>query len=428
MSSEAGEGTSTSASPKKEQMDAQEKAQELLAQGKRNLICQEIPTAVQQFQDACQILSSAFGEMAKECAGAYFNYGSALLDLSRMEQDVLGNALEGVDVDADDEGGPNNKDQFEPPDKVDGATSKDQAMDDTEEGEEEEGDEEEEEEGEEEGEGAEEAGSQEDEDPDDVSNLQLSWEMLELAKIIYSKDSSKVSQLKAAEAHLKLGEVSLESEQYEQAISDLESCLEIQKKHLDSCDRAIAETYYQLGLACQMSKQLDKAKESFASAVTCLETKMEKLKAIVEEKPAKSPSQTMEPAESAQQEITEILDILPEIKEKIRDAEDENKSMEDIKNMAKQAMGTIFSAIPDSTSETGFAGTSSKSPVKSTEPQKTMDISHLIRKKRKPEEEEKKEEEDLENKKQKQEGGSGDSGVNGVHEKTDGKPEPVAAT
>ena len=46
---------------------------------------------------ACMILfrAKAYGETAKECADAYFCYGQALLDLARMENGVLGNALQG---------------------------------------------------------------------------------------------------------------------------------------------------------------------------------------------------------------------------------------------------------------------------------------------------------------------------------------------
>ena len=39
--------------------------------------------------------AKAYGETAKECADAYFCYGQSLLDLARMENGVLGNALQG---------------------------------------------------------------------------------------------------------------------------------------------------------------------------------------------------------------------------------------------------------------------------------------------------------------------------------------------
>merc|ERR1719466_6212 len=51
--------------------------------------------------------------MAKECAESYFYYGKALLELSRLESGVLGNALEGVP-----EGDDANNSRVEDPEKM----------------------------------------------------------------------------------------------------------------------------------------------------------------------------------------------------------------------------------------------------------------------------------------------------------------------
>merc|ERR1719494_763222 len=76
-----------------------EKAMELLAEGKRDLLVHAIPDAVANCSKACEMMAKEKGEMATECAEAYFYYGKALLELSRVESGVLGNALHGVDID-----------------------------------------------------------------------------------------------------------------------------------------------------------------------------------------------------------------------------------------------------------------------------------------------------------------------------------------
>ncbi|XP_050402381.1 histone-binding protein N1/N2 isoform X2 [Patella vulgata] len=424
----------------------------LMAQGKRNMICGEIPVAVNQFQDACQLLSKHYGEMAKECAEAYYCYGQSLLDLARMETGVLGNALQGVDVDDEDtadEKEEKGNEQFENANKLPGeerdklrdevydamagdekntakergekdakvektAESKDLNKDETDSKESrekdvmnetadekkngenadtkdnvemmdvkesncgedktkemdveeigdldkkndgkstkqgegdnsrktvadkdsikteekeqkkiisEEGDKikdvklcdktkteasckeniedketlndkkpeddkkddvdeeeimEDEEDKEDEGDAAENEGEDgegktDEEDPEDVSNLQLAWEMLELAKMIYLKDSAKEAQLRAAQSYLKLGEVSLETERYEQAISDFKDCLQIQEKHLSPEDRLIAESHYQLGLAYGFNQQYDESIDHYRAAIKVIENKI----------------------------------------------------------------------------------------------------------------------------------------------------------
>ena len=70
---------------------------------------------------------------------------------------------------------------------------------------------------------------------EEPSNLQLAWEMLELAKVVYTKqvDSSEGNKAETEEklcsTMLALGEVSLENENYKQAVEDIQLCLKKQE-------------------------------------------------------------------------------------------------------------------------------------------------------------------------------------------------------
>ena len=76
-------------------VDSVASAQEKLNAGKRNLLCDEYPQAVESLADACQLLAEKYGEEGNELAESYYYYGRALLELARMENGVLGNALDG---------------------------------------------------------------------------------------------------------------------------------------------------------------------------------------------------------------------------------------------------------------------------------------------------------------------------------------------
>jgi len=387
---------------------------EHFAQGKRNLLVNDINAAVNSLQEACRLLAEKYGETAPECGDAYFYYGRALLEMARMESDVLGNALDGVP-----EGDDLENSQVEDPDKlsaeekekvseqVDDALqettntleksspSKDKSSKDKseeskdkkddaametdsekkegekDESKDEDGEEDDSQEEDEEEDGEDKDGEEEDED---VSNHQLAWEILELAKVIYQKqeEGNKEMSLKTAQVFLKLGEVGLESENYPQAIEDFQSCLKIQEKHMEKDDRCLAETHYQLGVAHSFSDQFDESIDSFTKALKIIEGRITNLEKNKEEKEAK------------EAEIKELNNLIPEIKEKIEDMEEMKKDSKEKINKVKKELGMAM-AIGGSSKENegapnAFGSVSSSSDAK---PISTM----MIKKKRKPEDE-----------------------------------------
>merc|ERR1711864_38849 len=331
--SSAGATESVSQSP--DQLKANGYSQ--LSLGKRHLLVSDIPEAVSTLALACDLLAKQFGETHVECAEAYFYYGKSLLEMSRLESGVLGNALEGVpegDETADDS-------QFEDPEKMtaeeksevdskvkealdfnyqtcevelekaEAAALEAESMEDEEtsqEGDDEansqEGDEAMEEEAAPVVEKVEapftEEKSGDDEDP---SNLEQAWEMLELAKVLYTKQMESAAEDKKfelgrriCEIFLHLGEVSLENENYDQAVEDLSQCLTKRQASLPSDSRSIAETHYQLGVAKAFSGNIEEAETSLNSAVSVLET-----------------------SENLKKEISELQELIKEIKEEVID-------------------------------------------------------------------------------------------------------------
>ncbi|XP_041277546.1 nuclear autoantigenic sperm protein [Onychostruthus taczanowskii] len=213
---------------------------------------------------------------------------------------------------------------------------------------------------------------------DEIGNLELAWDMLELAKVIYKRQETKEAQLHAAQAHLKLGEVSIESENYTQAIEEFQACLALQQKYLEAHDRLLAESHYQLALAYHYNSDFDEAVLQFGKSMEVIDKRL----AILTERIKKADSGSPED----EKEIEELKGLLPEIKEKIEDSKESQKS-------AKVAELGLKATLVGTTS--GFAqsedsGSVSTIPVRKGADgasQCVTDISHLVRKKRKPEEE-----------------------------------------
>jgi len=325
-------------------------AHELLNSGKRHLLLSNIHVAVDNLAESCEILSKVFGETAEECAEAYYYYGKSLLEMSRMENRVLGNALEGVDIETNEDD-PSESSVVEDPEKM----TKDEKLEvqgkvaealeenfenhdriarthtgDEEEDEDDEDDDQDDKDGEE-GKGDDKEAGKSDEvgnkpedksedvdDEEEPSNLQLAWEMLELAKVIYGRtvdsatgDRKVAAETKVCEAFLCLGEVSLENENYSQAVADFTECLNKRKANLPADSRSIAETHYQLGVAQAFDGKYEDAEHCLRNAIEVLETRISNLG-------------KMETSQYLAKEINDLEDLVTEIKEKIED----HKNME----------------------------------------------------------------------------------------------------
>lgn len=425
MSESPVKAAETSASPKsspsKKEIDTATQALNHFAQGKRHLVVGDISSAVNSLQEACRLLAEQYGETAPECGDAYFYYGRALLEMARMENGVLGNALDGEE--GSTEGEEEEEGDAEGEGEGEGEESQEESQD---EGEKEEG-------------ASQEEGEKTEEDEEEVSNLQLSWEMLELAKVIYQKqqDDNPEMAKKVAQVYLKLGEVGLESENYSQGIEDFKQCLQIQEKILEEDNRCLAETHYQLGVAHSFSDDFDKAIESFTAAMKVIEMRIANLEKRIKEKKEwteeqrkKDAAERPDPFYTEEGEIEELNKLLPEMKEKVTDMEEMKKDSKDrLQKAAKLPLDPVEAFMANaiggtskagSSSQTGFDAPSSSTSVVPTEI-KASNITHLVRKKRKPEDEV----EGEEVKKAKGENGEAHGTANGTTNGTNGHTETM---
>merc|ERR1719173_14742 len=299
-----------------------EHAKELLAEGKRDLLVHAIPDAVSNCSKACEIMAKHKGEMATECAEAYFYYGKALLELSRVESGVLGNALDGVDMETkttddkdvlvedteamttDEKSEIEEKvadaleENFEKHDAVAKAHTGDNTEEETEDDEVMDG---------------EKFGNEMETDVEkanaEAGNLEQAWQMFDLAKVIYGKAGDMT---KECESLTFLGEVSLENSNFKHAVEDLTVCLAKRVKALPKDSRLIAESHYQLGVAQAHCAEYAIAEKSLEAAVGVLNSRIANLK-------------KMETSDNITKELAELTLLCTEIKERTADHKEMQK-------------------------------------------------------------------------------------------------------
>ncbi|XP_006611017.1 nuclear autoantigenic sperm protein [Apis dorsata] len=206
---------------------------------------------------------------------------------------------------------------------------------------------------------------------DEVNNLQVAWEVLELAKLVLLKRGQTGWKL-LADAYRLLGEVAMEGGNFQGALNDLHRCLELLQQIEPQEPRAIAEIHYQLALAHSLGNEFDASIEEFNKATELLETRIKELEEI------KEPPKTDDSFYTVEGEIQELKELLPEIQEKISD-------MKDFKQEAcKLVIEGIKSKVAGGCSNGAGPSGNNDSAPKIQKP--ASDISHLVRKKRKADE------------------------------------------
>lgn len=276
-----------------------EAVEKLVRKGSQFIGEKRYEEAVEVLGEACGLNSEETGEMDPDL---FFLYGKALYENGVSKSDVLGGQEVTNEKIEEAKGSVEESDgnfQFndlaaEVEDEEEGDEDDEQDPDE-EEGDEEDGPQEEEDDEEDPQEG----------DEEEKTDMELAWDMLELARGLYQQ---KVDDLKPetapkapylesdkseptdpyvkvlkllSEVYDLLGEVSLESEHFQQAASDLETCLSMRKELYDSnYSSLVGESHFKLSLALEFclddETSKDKAREHIKAAIKIIENDSDK--------------------------------------------------------------------------------------------------------------------------------------------------------
>ncbi|KAL0955274.1 hypothetical protein HGRIS_004164 [Hohenbuehelia grisea] len=252
-----------------------------IERAKRAFALSKYEESVEHYATALELATTEHGDDSPEIADLYFAYGKALLENAIAQSSVLGKdqAAEEADAPAESKAsgsgisgnGPvlsfsGDAEDVEADEPVDlfAQAAEDVAAAD-----------------------AAEAAEEEDEEGEDVEpedDFNAAWEVLDLARAIYDKqhlvdEDNEGVKMKLADTYIALGDVSLETEKFDQAISDYEVGLALKVKLLPNSSRQIAEAHYKLSIVLDLtSGRLADAITHAQMALDSVESRLNEIK------------------------------------------------------------------------------------------------------------------------------------------------------
>ncbi|CUA78066.1 NASP-related protein sim3 [Rhizoctonia solani] len=166
-----------------------------------------------------------------------------------------------------------------------------------------------------------------DDEPEDDFNA--AWDVLDLARAYYDKQEGEDMKLKLSEAYMSLGDVSLETEKFEQAILDYTSSLSIKTQLLPFYSRQVCEAHYRLALVLDLTQnKLSEGIRHMEQAISSLKARVTVIKDRLDSPPdtngkgkgiaINDPIDTMDEAQ-LQAELKEVEELVNDLSIKHED-------------------------------------------------------------------------------------------------------------
>ncbi|KAL0573438.1 hypothetical protein V5O48_008532 [Marasmius crinis-equi] len=225
-------------------------AETAIEHAKRAFALKKYEQSVEYYGRALEVVTEQVGEDSPEVAALYFSYGKALLENAITQTAVLGKEQQQEDDGPEDAKASSSKNgpilSFSG--DAEDAPAEDPAVDLFAQAAEAVA----------EAVAAEKEQEEEEEDGEPEDDFNAAWEVFEIARSIYEKQRNEnigdgEVALKLADTYIALGDVSLETEKFDQAINDYESALSLKKDLLPKSSRQIAEAHYKLCIVLDLT-------------------------------------------------------------------------------------------------------------------------------------------------------------------------------